>query len=81
MLSLHMSNSEILVPTPPRQIDFARLCKEVRLKFGYTQAEMARFCAIATRTWIYYENGEREPSGHIGVWLVEMHKTLFGEGQ
>lgn len=67
------------IPPPPRSVDFARLCKELREKLGYTQDEMARFLGVAKRTYNYWESGSREPSARVAFWLASIMEDLERE--
>lgn len=44
--------------------DFANRLKELRIKYGHTQAEMAQFCGVSTRMWVKYEQGVM-PGGEV----------------
>lgn len=41
--------------------DFCNILKELRLKFQYTQEEMAKKLGVSKSTISMYENGNREP--------------------
>lgn len=64
------------IPPPSTDINFAQMCKDLREELRYTQEEMAKFLNVSKRTYNYWESGDREPAGHIAVWLVEVHRKL-----
>lgn len=59
-----------------KQIDFATMCRAIRKELDYTQEEMARFLGVASRTYKYWEAGDKEPSPHIAVWVVDTYGRL-----
>lgn len=68
--------SPIKIVPPIKQIDFATMCRAIRKELDYTQEEMARFLGVASRTYKYWEAGDKEPSPHIAVWAVDTYKKL-----
>jgi len=52
---------------------FNEKLKELRLKNGWSQEQFSRKLNIATRTYTYYEKGEKYPSVEV---LIQMSKLL-----
>ena len=45
--------------------DFSNRLKELRIKSGYTQAEMAEKCGVSARMWVKYEQGVSLPGAEV----------------
>lgn len=67
----------------PPPIDFAELCKDLRIKGMYTQQEMADLLEVNIRTYQRWEEGKREPNAQAVVRLLAIrdyiHKRLKKE--
>jgi transcriptional regulator with XRE-family HTH domain len=49
--------------------------KQLRIEFGFTQADLAKKLKISDRAIGYYENGEREPDNKTLLTLAELFKV------
>src|SRR5689334_3151819 len=60
------------MPLHPQEIDFARICKELRSRRKLTQKAMADKLGVGLRAYQNYEQGKQEPRGSAAFRLAQM---------
>ncbi len=63
------------MPLPPEN-NFADLCKEIRAKGKFTQAEIAKKIGVSLRTYCDWEYGKHIPSGEKVLRLLALRESL-----
>lgn len=65
----------------PKELDFAKMCKEIRAFHKLTQQQMADKLGVQTRTYQRYEAADIEPSAKIAVAIYVMWQEIQLEGK
>lgn len=60
----------------PPEINYANLCKEIRIKGKFTQAEMAKKIGVSLSTYCYWEYGKTIPNGRNAAKLFLTRENL-----
>ena len=56
-------------------MNFSEILKELRLKNDLTQEQLARKLEMVTRTYIYYETGQKFPSMDLIARITKFYKV------
>jgi DNA-binding XRE family transcriptional regulator len=58
------------------KIDFASICKQLRMKGKWTQQEMANILGVSLRNYQKWEAGTAKPNAEAAYHLCEMQQEI-----